>query len=1069
MLALAGAGAANAAQPGTVKNASASSGRGVPAAPANVVAARRAQHAGMGRLGVLQIDRRTGGVRAFGRLDGLLTGESTRPATDIALDYVRARPEIFGLDDDDVAAMQIVRRYRAAGIEQVRWAQRYEGITAIDTSLTANLTATGRIINLVGAPRHDLSVRSTTPSISAEEAGTRAAHAVGSVSRPVQRTSSDRDRATTFRGGGEAKLVIFEAGGPRLGWRLMLPVDSRHVYDVIVDATSGVVQRIHDLVDSATATVYRNYPGAPAGGSPTTVNIDAYLYPGSTRLNGPFAHTFNDPDDTFYSDEEPPADDEIPPTSGNWNYALNDPFNPDCSPLLCVWNPSTPFSWQPNRAADATQVHWFLSNFHDYLENTPAIAFTPAAGNFEGGDAVLGETMNGADTAGGLPDGDHIDNANVATYPDGDSPEVQLYLTDLGGHPASAGFDPAVVYHEYSHGLVARTIVDATGWQALGGPQGTALGEANADFYAIDYLVGAGLEPDDPVARDVRLGRFAFGSLRTEPTDCRVAANPATPDAVCNGGATPHYGGYTYADFGAVQGYQEPHGDGEIWAQTMWQLRQVLIARLGAVAGTDHVRRLLTNGMRLAPDDPSFLDLRNAILQAAAASHPGDVGDIWQVFAQRGMGYFASTTDGFDAHPIADTSLPPAPGSATGTVSGTVTDSRTGAPVEGIRLAIAGHDSGVGPELAATTSANGRYAIANVPAGTYPLLRARGGDGYFGDASNVVVAGSSVTTRNFSLARDLASADAGATIGDTSGPDYSEYGCGWAQLIDQDPGRVWGTTTAADPNDPGEKEVVVVLASPADIDRIEIDPSEGCGDDANASLGGYELQVSADGENFTSIARGTFTPSDRHRYNAIPLDSVARGTLYVKLIAKTPQSSTGSGASFIDVAELRAFGTPTAPPPLFPPPPPPPPPPLPPPAPPPAPPVTSAPVAPPAPADVTAPQVRLAGATVQKLGASLRLVVTCVDEPCVVTANGVVRVPRVRGRRGATYALGRLTSGLTPAGRGVTIGLPISRSRRSAIRRALRAHKVVNARITIRVADELGNTRTLSRTVRFKR
>jgi hypothetical protein len=75
---------------------------------------------------------------------------------------------------------------------------------------------------------------------------------------------------------------------------------------------------------------------------------------------------------------------------------------------------------------------------------------------------------------------------------------------------------------------------------------------------------------------------------------------------------------------------------------------------------------------------------------------------------------------------------------------------------------------------------------------------------------------------------------------------------------------------------------------------------------------------------------------------------------------------------------------------------------------------------------------------------------------------------RVTGLRAATLALGAHCDRDT-TGRGVTIGLPISRSRRSAIRRALRAHKVVNARITIRVADELGNTRTLSRTVRFKR
>ena len=32
-------------------------------------------------------------------------------------------------------------------------------------------------------------------------------------------------------------------------------------------------------------------------------------------------------------------------------------------------------------------------------------------------------------------------------------------------------------------------------------------------------------------------------------------------------------GGYTYASFGKINGSPEVHADGEIWAQTLWQLR----------------------------------------------------------------------------------------------------------------------------------------------------------------------------------------------------------------------------------------------------------------------------------------------------------------------------------------------------------------------------------------------------------------------------------------------------------------------------------------------------------------
>ena len=45
---------------------------------------------------------------------------------------------------------------------------------------------------------------------------------------------------------------------------------------------------------------------------------------------------------------------------------------------------------------------------------------------------------------------------------------------------------------------------------------------------------------------------------------------------LCTGGATGHGGGYTYADYGNVVGGPEVHADGEIWAQTLWDLRDRL-------------------------------------------------------------------------------------------------------------------------------------------------------------------------------------------------------------------------------------------------------------------------------------------------------------------------------------------------------------------------------------------------------------------------------------------------------------------------------------------------------------
>ena len=72
---------------------------------------------------------------------------------------------------------------------------------------------------------------------------------------------------------------------------------------------------------------------------------------------------------------------------------------------------------------NATQLFYFVNRFHDWLAQSP-IGFTEAAGNFqvtnssgqgEGGDAVQAQALDGANTAGGFPDGDHFNTASMDT------------------------------------------------------------------------------------------------------------------------------------------------------------------------------------------------------------------------------------------------------------------------------------------------------------------------------------------------------------------------------------------------------------------------------------------------------------------------------------------------------------------------------------------------------------------------------------------------------------------------------------------------------------------------------
>ena len=295
--------------------------------------------------------------------------------------------------------------------------------------------------------------------------------------------------------------------------------------------------------------------------------------------------------------------------------------------------------------------------------NGAPFGFTAAAGNFEGTDAVNAEILDGADTrdvAGaipGTPDLDHINNANMNTPADGTPPRMQMYLfADLSGSSmpeSNGGDDASVIYHEYTHGLSNRLVLDSAGNPALRAFQSRAMGEGWSDWYAMDYLEGHDLDETDTADNgEMNIGVYVMGgdihNLRTEGLDC----NRGTADADCPGAGNAGSGGYTLGDMGKIlcDGFTcEPefHADGEIWAQTLWDLRQRFVADLGGDTlngtGVTRARNVITRGMELAPPDPSFLEMRNAIIQADKVVYGGaDKARLWAVFAKRGMGYFAS-------------------------------------------------------------------------------------------------------------------------------------------------------------------------------------------------------------------------------------------------------------------------------------------------------------------------------------------------------------------------------------------------------------------------------------------
>jgi extracellular elastinolytic metalloproteinase len=871
------------------------------AKPSTAVSDLRGQ---LGEQGIVDLDPLTGTPRQVTRLDGFLTGPSHAPAVKIAKDYIRAHSAVFGVDVD---ALSLRKDYvDIEGTHHLSFQQKVGGVPVFGNGLKADVTRNGELIQVTGAP-----VRALPASLGAAKLS--AAQALDAARQDARETGTTRND--------QAGLVAFQtAGGTRLAYQtLTMKAGFLHV----VDAQTGRVLFRQSLVQhdrGPDALVWDNYPGAPRGGQQRLTSLGKWVSPNATNLTGNSSHVFLDLNDN----NQPDAGEEVGPSSaGHFRYPLKDFTQQDgglCSAQYrCTWDPTVPFSWKDNAKMGATQVLYFTSVYHDHLQAAP-IGFTRAAGNFEtrDGDQVEVNDLDGANTDNGFPDLAHVDNANMSTPPDGTPPIMQMYLQPIPNDPddpyipSDTGSEASSVYHEYTHGLSNRLVIDADGVSTLNGPQSGAMGEAWSDWYAYDYLESVGLEKDTRKPGELVIFEYSTAganTIRSQPLDCTVGA----PASVCPGRPNAGSGGYTYGDFGHISSRgAEVHADGEIWAETLWDLRSALGSRLA--------ESLVTRAMELSPADPSYLDMRNSILQAdLVVAHGKHQRDIWKVFANRGMGFFAATVDGSDTQPVEDFSVPPAPNSPRGTLTGVVTDVDSGRPVAGAAVTFGGHSSGFAGSYAAVTDASGKYQIKNIFVGTYQKVSA-GGSGFERQVKTVPIA-KGTNTVNWVIRRDWAAAQGGASVADFNGEDNTIFGCGPGSMIDLSQGNGWSSDavytspTAMDP-----RFITVHLPAAVNITQLTINPTGNCGDDPSASTGDYRVETSSDGNTWTVAASGHFGVANRDTANTVPLTAGTTGVTFVRYtmlgtqVADEGGTCPGdlSGCDFVDSVELAVYGAPAS-------------------------------------------------------------------------------------------------------------------------------------------------------------
>ena len=611
---------------------------GKPSPSLSLDAARERLDDRLGEQGFADAAQPLGTTGFVGRTDGFLTSHSDDSARQVALGYVSDHSAAFGLDAGDIDDLKLTDRYTSLdGVTHLTWSQMVSGVPSYDTFLRANVTKDGQLVNVSGGPVGDLSLNTTAPDLSARDALVAARENVGAAhpQAPADPLES-------------AKLVAFAEGSDaRLAWDVYADGADSLLYEVVVDAGSGRVLSRESRTDFLNqAAVWAAHP--TDGVAPTTVNLGADPSwidntVGGTKLQGNNAHAYADTNANNIADaaEEVP---QVAPPNGDWLYPITYSHQAECPAFACTWDSTNNATKLTNQKQTTTQLFYFVNKWHDHLL-APPISFNEASRNFQrvnssglgvGNDPVLAEANDGGGT----------NNANFSTTPDGTSGRMQMYFFNNNWDVTSSD-DADVVYHEYTHGLTNRLVGNGAGLAAF---QSGAMGEAWSDWYANDFQVAQGLKTDGP-GIDLTLGAYSInlfgtGGIRREPMDCKVGS----PAASCPGAGSTGSGGFTFGDLNKFPIVGGVHDNGEIWAQTLWDLRDAV--------GSARAEALVTGGLRLSPLNPSFLDMRDAILQSAITlGEPR--GPIWQVFAARGMGFSASTpgatsylaTEAFDIPP----------------------------------------------------------------------------------------------------------------------------------------------------------------------------------------------------------------------------------------------------------------------------------------------------------------------------------------------------------------------------------------------------------------------------------
>ncbi|MCM4078853.1 M36 family metallopeptidase [Paractinoplanes hotanensis] len=542
-----------------------------------------------------------------------------------ALAHLRSVGPLLGLTATQPAEFvpDPVVRTTSAGAHTVHLRQQHQGIQVFQAAQAVVFDPSGTVASSAGRSVTIDQLLDAEPAVRVEAAVLAAARHVAlpapdelgkydQFHQPFDPPAVDLDsyepRVTTVLAGAQDRTTVLAAGpfaepitaglvwfplGPgdiRLGWRVALTMpDHVQRFVVVVDAGDGTVLFAHQTVLNGTAVgdVHLIDGGRERERIAFPRALQDYRLESPPGLPAGFPDPWLSGDDTSGNNVVAHPGDADPPVRGTHEDA-HLTFSPD---------PKSAEQRVLNAFALASSAHDFF-----YL-----LGFTEAEGNFQRDS--LGRGGTGTDPVDARVYARSVPGtASMLTPVDGTSPVLRLGLvTSTDRHTA---LDASVVFHEFSHGVTNRLVGGGFDTHALDEPQSAGMGEGWGDYFACMHT------GNDVVAAWV-VDRT--GGIRGHRYDER---HPG------------HFGRLGIE-------YREVHEVGEVWCATLMEMTRRL--------GSDQLAlSLVMDALKVSPPNPSFLDMRDAILSALADLR--DAGQlpadrfaeankaVWEAFARFGMG-----------------------------------------------------------------------------------------------------------------------------------------------------------------------------------------------------------------------------------------------------------------------------------------------------------------------------------------------------------------------------------------------------------------------------------------------